>query len=123
MTPDLTFIFGLLDADSLASASQEDLSGEHAAMLRLWQRLGFLAREPGRHPVPSCPHCKEGVPYLLGSRYICDDCRSDIDPRHLLLWRFDLVTFLRWLARRLRLAGNIRQVEDRLWQLGRCSHG
>src|SRR5207237_610056 len=44
--------------------------------------------------------------------------RSTVDPRELLLWRFDLEAFLRWLALQLNLKGGVRQIDDRLWQLG-----
>src|SRR4051812_5580712 len=53
MPRSLEFILGLLERSSPAVVSAEDLDSDHAAALRLWQRLGFLAREPERHPVPS----------------------------------------------------------------------
>lgn len=118
MDPDLAFILGLLDRQAPSCVSHEDFLGTHAPALRLWQRLGFLAREPERNPVPSCPHCCEGVPYPLGGRYVCGTCQSPVDPRHLLLWRFHLEAFLTWLAGALHLGGTVRFLDDHLWQLG-----
>jgi hypothetical protein len=118
MLSDLEFLLGLLDHDFPAHAAQEDFEGEHAVALRLWQHKGFLATEPGQHPVPSCPHCHEGIPYPLGGRYLCNFCCSTVDPRHLFLWRFDLESFLTWVARSLGLQGGMRPVDDTLWQLG-----
>jgi hypothetical protein len=118
MTNSLAFILGLLDHCDPACVSGEDFAGPHGSALRLCQRKGFLAKEPGRHPVPSCPHCREGVPLLLGGRYLCAVCESPVDARHFQLWRFDLGAFLTWLARSLHLQGDVRQVEERFWQLG-----
>jgi hypothetical protein len=122
MQLDLTFLLGLLDRDDPAYVSQEDFAGDHRRMLRLWQRMGFLSRVPERHPVPSCPRCREGTPLLLAGRCICAECGSTVDSRHLLLWRFDLEAFLGWLARQLRLTGGVRQVEETLWQMGGFLH-
>jgi len=118
MPSSLDFILGLLAHDFASSVSWGDFSGEHGKMLRLWQRWGFLAKEPGRHPVLSCPHCCEGSPSSLGGQYICDACGSPIDTRHLLLWRFDLDAFLAWLAKSLTLEGGVRPIGESLWQLG-----
>lgn len=123
MPPSLEFILGLLDRDCPAHVSQEDFAGEHGGLLRLWQRLGFLATVPGQHPVPSCPHCREGVPSRLGGRYVCHACQSAVDHRHALLWRFDLEAFLMWIARALHLEGGVRQIDERLWQLGSFATG
>jgi hypothetical protein len=117
------FILGLLDREYPAHVAAEDLTGIHGRALRHWQTLGFLSREPGLHPAPSCPACGEGVPYPLGCRYLCARCRSPVDRRHLLFWRFDLEAFLTWLAARLRLRADVRQVEERLWQLGSLVSG
>ena len=98
MRPSLEFVLGLLDAAFPAFVASDDLAGEHGDTLRLWQREGFLAVEPERHPVPTCPHCGEGAPYPLGDRFLCNSCYSTVDPRHLLRWRFTLEAFLQWLA-------------------------
>lgn len=121
MPASLEFILGLLDRDSTATVSYEDFAGAHGPALRLWQRLGFLAREPGRNPVPSCPHCEAGVPYRRGGGFLCASCHSPVDPRHLLLWRLELGAFLTWLARALDLTGPVQAIDDHLWQLGRTS--
>jgi hypothetical protein len=124
MPRSLDFLLGLLDRSDPVFAAAEDFDGEHGPALRLWQRLGFLAREGEPHPVPSCPHCREGVPYLIAGEYRCGTCYSDVGPRHLLRWRFDLDSFLAWLAGRLRLAGGVRCLADgRLWQLGGFTRG
>lgn len=123
MPCDLTFILGLLDRYSPAFAAAEDFDGNHGEALRLWQRMGFLAEDGEQHPCPSCPHCGEGSPYSVGGRYLCHRCYSDVDPRHLLRWRFDLERFLSWIAKGLSLAGGVRQVEERLWQLGTMKDG
>jgi hypothetical protein len=112
------FLLGLLDYSFPASAAAEDFDGPHGEMLRLWQRLGFLASEGQRHPTPSCPHCGEGVPYLLGNRLLCPRCRSTVDHRHLLLWPFDLGALLSWLAKSLMLDGSVQMLDDALWQIG-----
>jgi hypothetical protein len=119
----LEFILGLLDHHSPAFVAAEDFEGEHCKPLQLWQRMGFLSREPERHPAPGCPHCLEGMPILLAGRYRCDTCHSPIDPRHLLLWRFDLGAFLAWLARSLKITCGVRQVDERTWQLGTVTCG
>src|SRR5690242_12100677 len=98
METDLAFPLGLLDAAFPAYASWEDFLGEHADGLRLWQQMGFLAEEPARHPCPSCPHCRDGVPILLHGLFFCDACHIRVDARYLCLWPFDLPAFLRWLA-------------------------
>jgi hypothetical protein len=118
MSASLEFILGLLGRDHPAHAAAEDFAGEHGEALRLWQRLGLLSREPGRNPVASCPHCGEGVPYAIRGRHRCNRCGSAVERRHLRLWRFDLDAFLGWLARALRLTGQVRQVDEHLWQLG-----
>ena len=116
--PDLTFLLGLLERDDPAAVAFEDFTGTHGTTLRLWQRRGFVARQPGVHPVPSCPHCRRGVPYRVRDRYLCHRCGARIDPRHLCLWRLDLHRFLRWLAERLHLSGDVRRLDEQLWQLG-----
>jgi len=123
MQHSLEFVLGLLDGRFPAYVSAEDFAGEHGPMLRLWQRLGFLSCEAESNPVPSCSHCLEGVPYLLGGRYLCGSCQSQIDPEHLKLWRFKLEVFLAWLARKLKMGSGIRQVDESLWQMGSFTHG
>ena len=80
--------------------------------------MGFVAREPGRHPVPSCPHCGEGVPFLFRGSHVCNRCASLVDGRHFLLWPLDLAAFLQWLAAQLQLGGVVSRIGDCLWQLG-----
>jgi hypothetical protein len=123
MPASLPFLLGLLDRDEPAHVAFEDFSGRHGPALRLWQRRGFLGREPGQHPVPGCPHCGRGVPYRLADRYRCGVCSSTVDARHLLLWRFDLEALLRWLARQLQLRGDVMRVGPCLWQLGSLRDG
>jgi DNA-binding winged helix-turn-helix (wHTH) protein len=118
MLSDLEFVLGLLAQADPAFAGFEDVTGPHAHVLRLWQHQGFLAMEPELQRVPSCPHCREGTPTDVGNRLLCGRCLSSIDRRHLLHWRFDLAAFLTWLARSLRLHGDIRQHDECLWQLG-----
>lgn len=113
----LEFLSGLLDDDTPRIAA-EDLDGEHGSALRIWQSMGFLREEPSMNPTPGCPHCGEGVPYRLGERFICNACRSTIDHRHLLLWPIARDRFLEWLAAQWRLRGEVRRIDDRLWQLG-----
>jgi hypothetical protein len=115
----LEFILGILERDSPPCVAQEDFDGLHGTALRLWQEMGFLRQEPGAHFVPSCPHCGEGVPYPVGDRLLCSACGSRVDPQHLLLWEFDLQTFLWWLSRGMHLQGGTSRVDDCLWQLGR----
>jgi hypothetical protein len=122
MLASLEFILGLLDREDPAQVAAEDLDGLHGPALRLWQALGFLDRAPGWHPIPSCPFCWEGAPYLLHGRYLCSRCHSTVDPRHLVLWRFERAAFLAWLSRRLRLRGRPQQIDERLWLLGSFLH-
>src|SRR5438876_10641870 len=121
MWDSLEFVVGLLDRHEPAYVSAEDFEGVHGPALRLCQRLGFLRTEPERNPAASCPHCREGVPALLGGRYVCGTCHSAVDRCHLLLWRYDLEAVLTWLARALRMRGGVRRVDARLWQLGGCT--
>ncbi len=118
MRTSLEFFLGLLAQHGPTAVAREDFTGPHGAILRLLQRRGFLAREGGQHPVPSCPHCGEGTPYLLREQYVCNHCASTVDARHLQLWRLDLEAFLRWLARGLKLRGGVQSLDGRLWQLG-----
>ncbi len=118
MPAHLEFILGILDQRYPAFACHDDFTGPHGRALQLWQRLGFLAREPECHPAASCPHCRDGSPYRLGKKLLCPGCRSTVDPRHLVRWRFDLDAFLSWLAQGLNMKDGVRPVDDRLWHLG-----
>jgi hypothetical protein len=118
MSASLEFAIGLLSAPRVPAASWEDFRGPHGPMLTLWREHGFVDAEPGCHPVPSCPHCYEGVPYRNGSHYLCHRCRSTVEERHFCLWRLDVGAFLGWLAQELGLRGGVRQVDESLWQLG-----
>jgi hypothetical protein len=118
MWHNLEFVLGLLDRHDPAYAGAEDFESDNGLALRLCQRVGFLRTEPELNPVASCPHCREGVPWQLRGRYVCGTCHSTVDRRHLLLWRFDLEALLVWLARALELHGEVRQIDERLWQLG-----
>ena len=118
MRNSIEFILGLLESDRTAYVSAEDWEGEHGAMLRSWQGMGLMEKEPGVNPVASCPHCEEGVPYQLQGRLLCDSCHSTVDPRYLLLWRLNLAAFLGWVADRWALLGGVRRIDEQLWQLG-----
>jgi len=123
MQSSLEFILGLLERHFPAFASGEDFAGAHGQALRLWQRRGFLSRQPESNPVRSCPHCREGVPYRLGGRFVCAVCQSPVDHQCLHRWRFNLDAFLSWLAQGLKLKAGVRQVDEYLWQLGSLWHG
>jgi hypothetical protein len=112
------FLLGLLETEDPAYVSADDWAGEHGPALRLWRDLGFVDRVPGRNPIPSCPHCGEGVPYRCAGRILCDQCRSTVDPRHLHLWRLNLEAFLHWIAGQWKLRGGVRRIDGQLWQLG-----
>lgn len=118
MFASLQFVLGLLDREDPARAAPEDFDGRHGDALRAWQAAGFLDRQAGMNPVPSCPYCGEGAPYRVGGRYLCSRCHSEVPPRHLLLWQLDREAFLSWLAREMRLRGDVRRIDEHLWQLG-----
>src|SRR4051812_7665942 len=118
----LEFVLGILDS-LRATVAWEDLQGTHGNALLLLQEMGLLDREPGHNPVPSCPHCGEGVPYFLRQRYLCNRCHSGVDSRHLLLWQLHRQAFLNWLATALALRGGVRQIDACLWQLGTWEAG
>ncbi len=115
----LEFFLGLLENVHHSHVGWEDFQGPHGRSLQLFQRMGFISIEAGMNPVPSCPHCYEGVPYRLEDRLICALCRSIVDRRHLLLWSLRIEAFLRWLALALRLRGAVRLIEAPLYHLGR----
>jgi len=123
MPRSLEFLVGLLESEDLAAVAWEDFQGSHAQALQLWQTMDFLDHEPGKHPVPGCPHCGEGVPYLFGERCLCNRCFSTVDRRHLHLWRLNRETFLCWLASQLQLRGGVRRIDEQLWQLGTWEDG
>ncbi len=117
----LEFLLGLLDLDDPVFVTQEDFDSAHGETVRTVKTMGFLGRDPGVNPVPTCPHCDEGVPRQLGGRYVCDACYSRVDTRHLVAWQLDREVFLRWLAGALGLEGEVRRVVQGLWQLGRLN--
>ncbi len=123
MTKGIEFLLGLVEQRPPARVAWEDFEGECSALLRACQEEGFLGRESLLDPVPSCPHCGEGVPYRLGGRYRCNRCRSAVAPRHLQCWQLDEAAFWGWLASRLHLRGGVRAVEERLWHLGAWGEG
>jgi hypothetical protein len=89
MSMSVEFLLRLLEQIRPPQVVHEDFDGEHGEFLRACQEVGFLSREPGVHPVPSCPHCGEGVPYRLGERHLCNRCGSTVDPRRLRSWQLD----------------------------------
>lgn len=111
------FLLGLLDQEG-AGVAPQDLDGPHGEAVRMWQDLGFISREPGMNPCPSCPHCGDGVPYLVEERYLCHACRSQIDPRHLRLWPLHRDNLLTAVAGFFRLRGGLQRIDEALWQLG-----
>jgi hypothetical protein len=117
MSDGLPFLLRLLDRDG-AYVTAEDFDGTGGPLLRSAQAAGFLAREPCVNPVPSCPHCGDGVPYRLGGRHVCNRCRGVVDERHLAAWPLDLEAFCRWLAGGMGLRGEARPLDGQLWQLG-----
>jgi hypothetical protein len=117
MSDGLPILLRLLDRNG-GYATAEDFEGASGSLLRAAQDAGFLSREPCVNPVPSCPHCGEGVPYRLGGRSVCNRCRGTVDERHLCAWPLDVEAFCRWLAAGMGLRGEARSLDGRLWQLG-----
>ncbi len=123
MQSSLEFLVGLLDQDDPVFVTRDDFDGAHGEAVRAWQAAGFIGRESGAIPAPTCPHCGEGVPYRLGPRFVCNACFSDVDPRHLLAWQVDREAFARHLARGFGLAGEPKRIDAPLWQLGTWRSG
>jgi hypothetical protein len=117
MSDGLPFLLRLLDRDG-AYVTAENFDGVNGPLLVAAQAAGFLGREPCVNPVPSCPHCGEGVPYRIGGRTVCNCCRGAVDERHLYAWPLDVEAFCRWLAAGMGLRGEARPLDGRLWQLG-----
>ncbi len=115
---DAIFLVGLLSSDAPGFVAAEDFDGPHADALRRWQHLGFIAREPLAHPVPTCPHCGDGTPYRLDTCCICNHCRGDVDPRHLSVWPVNREELFARLADHLSLQGGMGVVDGRLHGLG-----
>lgn len=123
MSEGIEFLVRLLEQGPPAHVAWEDFEGEHGDLLRACQSAGFLDQEPTLHPVPSCPHCGEGVPYRIGSRHLCNHCRTAVAPQHLDCWCLDVDAFLGWLSSRLQLRGRVRRIEECLWHLGAWGRG
>jgi hypothetical protein len=118
MRASLAFLVGLLDRGDPAFVAWEDIQGAHGETIRRWQSQGFVSDDPVAHPAPSCPACGEGVPYRIEGRFLCNTCRNEVTPEHLLVWPLRREAYLAWLAAAFRLRGALHHVGDRLWQLG-----
>ncbi len=112
------FLAGLLSCDAPAFVTAEDVGGPHRDALKTWQELGFVGREPGLHPRPSCPHCAEGVPYRAEGRLVCSACGSAVDECELFAWPVRREAFLAALAVHLGLRDGVRAIDGTLWELG-----
>jgi hypothetical protein len=123
MSAAVEFLLRLLDEGGQPQVAQEDIDGAHGSLVRACQAAGIIGREPGFNPAAGCPHCDDGVPYRVGGRFVCPRCGSATDQLPFLCWRVDTAAFAGWLARQLRLRGEARRVEERLWQLGAWSDG
>jgi hypothetical protein len=121
MNRSLEFLLGILTTGRPACVAKTEFDGAHGALLRLWQQSGLIASESEWNPRPSCPHCYEGVPITLSDRWLCPRCLSVVDPSALALLRFNSEALVRLLAQCLKLQGDVRQVDDSLWQLGSFS--
>ena len=118
MPASLEFILGILDERSPAFASHDDFTGPHGRALQLWQRLGFLAREPESHPAAGL----SPLPRRLALPARHETPVSGL-PEHgqspsFGARRFDLDAFLSWLAQGLNLTGGGRPLDDNIWHLG-----
>src|SRR5262245_5581192 len=69
MSTSLEFLVGLLEQAAPIQIDWEDFQGVHGDILRSCQEAGVVASDPLVHPVPSCPHCCEGVPYRLAGQH------------------------------------------------------
>jgi hypothetical protein len=118
MHPGLEFVFGRADQAHPAYFGPGDAAGEHGLTLRHFRDAGFLGPGPVPHPTPGCPFCREGVPYRLCGRLVCNSCGSGVPEEHLYLWPLDLRAFLAWFAARQHLEGAVVRIDDGLWQLG-----
>lgn len=118
MSRSVAFLLHLLDYGDEPCVSIDDLDGPHAAVLREGQRLGFVDTEPCESRSPGCPYCGEGVPYRLGPRFLCNRCRSTVEPHWLFRWPVRRERFFRWLGSALGLRGEPRPLDAALWQLG-----
>lgn len=118
MSRNIAFLLHLLDHGDEPCVSVDDLDGPHAAILQEGQRLGFVDTEPCASPSPGCPHCGEGVPYRLGQRFLCNGCRSTVEPHWLFRWPLRRERFFSWLGAELGLRGEPRPLDGALWQLG-----
>lgn len=111
-------IAGLLARGDRAWVGFEEFRGPDAEALRRLRAMGFVVADPLTHPTPTCPECGEGTPYLLGTRFLCPACRSDIDPQAVCVWPFRTDRFFEWLAAELNLTGRRQQLDPTTWQLG-----
>jgi hypothetical protein len=114
----VAFLLGLLAHDAPAFVTAEDLGSPHGDAIGKWQALGFIDREPGMHPHPSCPHCAEGVPYRAEGRLVCSACRTALDDRALLAWPVRREAFVASLADHLGLRDEVGAIDGSLWELG-----
>lgn len=114
----LESVLAILHTDEPVQVSREDFDGPHGLVWRHMQAMGFVATEGVPNPVPTCPECLEGSPYFVSERYLCPVCREDVDEVDLLVWRFDRMGLLRWLADEWSLRGGIERIADELWRLG-----
>lgn len=123
MQPSLRFLLGVLATGDPPGVHCDDLEGEHASVLRHFQGLGVLHREPEWDPRTGCPHCQEGEPVLLQGQWRCRRCLSLVHRDAFLLWRLNLAPLLGWLARAANLQGGVQQIDLQLWQLGSLTDG
>ncbi len=114
----LAFLLRLLATKGPAFVTAEDIDGPAKDAIAKWQELGFIGREPGVHPHPSCPHCSEDVPYRAEGRLICSACRSTVGGRELLAWPVHRDAFLRALSSHFGLHDGVHKTDGELWELG-----
>lgn len=111
-------IAGLLGRGDHAWVGFEEFLGPDADNLRRLQRMGFVSADALVHPAPTCPHCGEGMPDRIGTRFLCSACRSDIDPQTVFVWPLRAERFFEWLAAEWKLTGRHQQLDPTTWQLG-----